>query len=279
MNARKAMIEEGLAYSSVRRQSTLLDVCRSGLYYTTSVETEENLRIMRYLDAQYLKTPFYGERRLLSILQQEGYRVNIKRLRRLMRTVRWRTLYPKRRTTISDGKAHKYPYLLRDLQITRSNQVWAIDITYIPMKRGFMYLFAIIDLYSRYVVGWSVSNTMTAEWCSGVLEEAMSRYGKPEIINGDQGSQFTSDCYIELLKTRGIEISMDGKGRAMDNIFIERLWRSVKQEYVYLNPCETGQELWRGLDKYFCFYNTERPHQSLDNQPPAKRYKPPAIAA
>ena len=159
------------------------------------------------------------------------------------------------------------------MNIERSNQVWAVDITYIPMKRGFMYLFAIIDLYSRYVVGWGVSNTMTAEWCVGVLEEAMSRHGKPEMINSDQGSQFTSDCYVDLLKTSEIQISMDGKGRAFDNIFIERLWRSVKQEYVYLNPCEYGQELWSGLDDYFLFYNTIRPHQSLGNLPPGVLYR------
>jgi putative transposase len=279
MSNRKSMIEPKLLESSVRRQCTLLGVCRSGVYYTSSLETEENLSIMRYLDAQYLKTPFYGERRLLSILQQEGYCINIKRLRRLMRVVRWRTLYPQRRTTIPCSKAHKYPYLLGGLNIERSNQVWAIDITYIPMKRGFMYLFAIIDLYSRYVVGWSVSNTMTSEWCVETLEDAIAQHGKPDIINSDQGSQFTADSYIELLKTNGIHISMDGKGRALDNVFIERLWRSVKQEYVYLNPCETGQELWYGLNEYFRFYNTERPHQSLDNQPPGARYRPLEKAA
>jgi len=264
---------------SVRRQCDLLSVSRSGLYYTPSVETEENLQLMQFLDSQYLKTPFYGERRLLSILREAGYRINIKRLRRLMQVVRWRTLYPKRQTTVSDAKAEKYPYLLNGLEVERNNQVWAIDITYIPMKRGFMYLFAVIDLYSRYVVGWSVSNTMTAEWCVEVLEEAISRYGKPDIINSDQGSQFTSDCYIQLLKANEIQISMDGKGRALDNIFIERLWRSVKQEYVYLNPCETGQELWAGLNEYFRFYNTERPHQSLNNQPPKKRHNPLEEAA
>jgi putative transposase len=165
------------------------------------------------------------------------------------------------------------------LKIERNNQVWGIDITYIPMRRGFMYLFAVIDLYSRYVVGWGLSNTMTAEWCACVLEEAIVSHGKPEIINSDQGSQFTSDCYTELLKTNEIQISMDGKGRAMDKIFIERLWRSVKQEYVYLNPCETGQELWHGLNDYFRFYNTERPHQSLVNMPPAKLYCPLEKAA
>jgi len=272
MNERRTMIETERIYPGIRRQCTLLGVCRSGLYYTPSVETDKNLSIMRYLDAQYFKTPFYGERRLLSILRKEGYRINIKRLRRLMRTARWRTIYPKRRTTISIESARKYPYLLRELKAERSNQIWAIDITYIPMKRGFMYLFAIIDLYSRYVIDWSLSNTMTAEWCTSVSKEAISRYGKPEIINSDQGSQFTADSHIELLKSNGIQISMDGKGRAMDNIFIERLWRSVKQEYVYLNPCDTGQELWRGLDEYFRFYNKERVHQSIDNMTPEKVY-------
>jgi putative transposase len=273
------MIEHGFDDTSLRRQCTLLNVCRSGLYYTPSEESGENLHILRFMDGQYMKTPFYGERRLLTILRQEGYRINIKRLRRLMKTVRWRTLYPKRRTTISDRAALKYPYLLKDMNIERSNQVWAVDITYIPMRRGFMYLFAIIDLYSRYVVGWSVSNTMTAEWCVGTLQEAISRHGKPEIINSDQGCQFTAECYVDLLKTNGIQISMDGKGRALDNVFIERLWRSVKQEDVYLNPCETGLELWRGLDDYFRFYNRERPHQSLDNLPPEVKYRPIKRAA
>ena len=279
MKERKAMIESGTGETSIRRQCGLLGVCRSGLYYTPSTESEENLQILRFLDAQYLKTPFYGERRLHSILLQEGFRINRKRLRRLMEVVRWRTLYPHRRTTISDHRALKYPYLLRDLNIERSNQVWGIDITYIPMKHGFMYLFAIIDLYSRYVVGWSVSNTMTAEWCVHTLEEAIVRHGKPEMINSDQGSQFTADCYVELLKRNEIEISMDGRGRALDNVFIERLWRSVKQEYVYLHPCETGHELWRGLEGYFRFYNRERPHQSLDHLPPERRYRPMGEAA
>jgi putative transposase len=274
MNERKSMIEPSSDDASLRHQCSLLGVCRSGLYYTPSVETEENLNILLFLDAQYLKTPFYGERRLLSILRREGYPINIKRLRRLMEAVRWQTLYPERRTTVSDRRALKYPYLLKDLNVERSNQVWEIDITYVPMRRGFMYLFAIIDLYSRYVAGWSLSNTMSAEWCVSALEQAISCHGKPEIINSDQGSQFTAGCYLELLKTKGIQISMDGRGRALDNVFIERLWRSVKQEYVYLNPCETGQELWRGLNDYFRFYNRERPHQSINNVPPGERYHP-----
>jgi putative transposase len=273
------MIEKRKKEISLRRQCLLLNVSRSSLYYTPSLETEENLQILRFMDAQYLKIPFYGERRLLSILRDAGYGINIKRLRRLMKVVRWRTLYPQRKTTLSDKKAAKYPYLLKGLKVERKNQVWAIDITYIPMKCGFMYLFAIIDLYSRYVVGWSLSNTMTSEWCVETLKEAITRNGKPEIINSDQGSQFTADCYIDLLKENEIQISMDSKGRALDNIFIERLWRSVKQEYVYLNPSETGMELWRGLSGYFQFYNAERPHQSLNNVPPKRVYSPQEKAA
>lgn len=274
MKNRKGMIDRKLKVPSVRRQCQLLSVCRRGLYYEPRGETEENLAIMRILDAQYLETPFYGERRLLALLWAKGYNINVKRLRRLMKIVRWRTLYPKKRTTLPDEKAHKYPYLLRDLQAGYRNQVWAIDITCIPMKRGFMYLFAVIDIYSRYVVGWALSNSMTSEWCVGVLQEAIKRYGKPEIINSDQGCQFTSDTYIDFLKASEVKISMDGKGRALDNVFIERLWRSVKQEYVYLNPCETGSELWHGLNRYFLFYNKKRPHQSLKKMPPEQIYFP-----
>jgi putative transposase len=268
------MIDRESKKPSVFRQCALLSVCRSGIYYVPRGETKENLEILRMLDAQYLETPYYGERRLLATLLSTGYRISVKRLRRLMRLVRWRTLYPKRRTTLPDWKALKYPYLLRDLKIDHPNQVWAIDITYIPMKNGFMYLFAVIDLYSRYVVGWDLSNSMTTEWCVSVLREAIVRNGKPEIINSDQGCQFTSDKYIEFLKKNDVQISMDGKGRALDNIFIERLWRSVKQEYVYLNPCDTGNELWRGLNRYFQFYNTKRLHQTLNYLTPNKLYFP-----
>lgn len=258
---------------SVRHQCLLLGLCRGSIYYTPSTESEENLMIMEMLDKQYKITPFYGELRLQAWLDGEGYHVNIKRLRRLMRLVRWRTLYPQRRTTHADANAYKYPYLLKGLEIVCPNQVWELDISYIPMKRGFMYLFAIIDVYSRYVLGWSLSNTMTSEWCCSVLEEAISIHGKPEIINSDQGSQFTSTCYLELLKSNDIKISMDSRGRALDDIYIERLWRSVKQEYVYLNPCSNVEELWRGLDRYFEFYNNERLHQSLDYRTPIDVYK------
>jgi len=275
------MIDSELKKPGIRRQCQILSVCRRGLYYKPKGESEENLAIMRILDELYLELPCYGERRLRAVLiLKYGYKVNMKRLRRLMRIVRWQTIYPKKRTTLPDAKAHKYPYLLGNLTVERPNQVWAIDITYVPMAHGYMYLFAVIDLYSRYVVGWGLSNTMTAEWCVDVLKEAIAQYGKPEIINSDQGSQFTSDQYINYLKSCEIKISMDGKGRALDNVFIERLrllseveiWRSVKQEYVYLYPCETGKELWDGLNGYFQHYNNKRPHQSLKYSTPEDFY-------
>jgi len=268
------MIDRELKSPSIRRQCLLLSVCRSGLYYAKKYEMEENPAILRILDAQYLETPYYGVRRLLALLRSKGYNINMKRLRRLMQIVRWQTLYPKRRTTLPDGKPLKYPYLLRDIKAEHSNQIWAIDITYLPMKSGYMYLFAVLDLYSRYVVGWNISNSMTSQWCAGVLQEAIARHGKPDIINSDQGSQFTSDTYIDFMKANDIQISMDGRRRALDNAFVERLWRSVKQEYVYLNPCGTGNDLWRGLNDYFRFYNTERLHQSLMYLTPAKLYFP-----
>ncbi len=175
--------------------------------------------------------------------------------------------------TSKRAKGHKiYPYLLRDLKIERSNQVWAVDITYIPMAKGFMYLVAIIDLHSRFVVGWSLSNTMDAKWCSEMYEQAIKRHGKPEIINSDQGVQFTSEVFTKVSKRHRIKISMDGKGRAIDNVFIERLWRSLKYEYVYLNPSTDGVELFEGIQHYFRYYNQERRHQSLGYNPPAERY-------
>ncbi len=190
-----------------------------------------------------------------------------------MREAGWHTLYPKRRTTCPGLDAHKYPYLLKGLSIVRCNQVWEVDITYIPMRKGFMYLVAIIDVYSRYVVGWDVDNTMSAEWCCSVLEETIRKHGRPEIINTDQGSQFTSQRWVSFLVSAGVRISMDGRGRALDDIYIERLWRSVKQEYVYLQVCEEGLELWHGMYQYFHFYNGERFHQSLGYKVPEEIYR------
>jgi putative transposase len=266
------MIEPNHEEISISSQCDLLTISRSRFYYNPKSESEENLAIMRILDEQYFKTPFYGTLRLTALLSETGFCVNKKRVRRLMKLINWQTIYREPRTTICDKTHYKYPYLLKGLKIERINQVWAMDITYIPMRNGFMYLAAIIDLHSRYVVGWSLSNSMTAEWCADVLEEAILKFGKPEIFNTDQGSQFTSEVFINVLKSNEIQISMDGKGRALDNIFIERLWRSVKYENIYLNVYETGIDLYKGLTIYFEFYNNERLHQSLDYETPAKKY-------
>ena len=274
VSERKEMVEPAYSALSISAQCVLLGLWRSGIYYMPSSEREENLLIMRILDEQYLKTPFYGVERLREFLLRKDYKVNRKRLRRLMRLIDWRTIYPEKHTTIADATKYKYPYLLRHLKIDRPNQIWAVDITYIPMRRGFMYLFAIIDLHTRYVVGWRLSNSMTAEWCVETIGNAVSRFGKPEIVNSDQGSQFTSDLWVNFLKENDIQISMDGKGRAIDNVFIERLWRSVKYEHVYLHAAQDGKELWQGLDKYFWFYNNERLHQSLGYKPPRSLYTP-----
>ena len=265
------MIDKEIDISLVR-QCELLDIHRSGLYYTPVPEQEENLLLMRLMDEQYLKTPFYGVRRVTEWLKAQGYNVNRKRVRRLMKLMRWQTIY--RKPNLSNPeKGHKiYPYLLKGLKIERVNQVWAIDITYIPMKKGFMYLCAIIDHKSRYVVNWSLSNTMTAEWCKTVVEEAIQKNGRPEIFNSDQGSQFTSEEFTSFLEKQEIKISMDSKGRALDNIFIERLWKSVKYECVYLHSFEDGISLYKGLDQYLSFYNRERLHQSLGYKTPEQHY-------
>lgn len=269
---RKEMVDPSCSLMSVSAQCRLLSLNKSSFYYIPTGESEENLSIMRKLDEQYFTTPFYGALRLTAILILSGYKVNIKWVRRLMKIVNWQKIYREPHTTISDKTHYKYPYLLRGLKIERCNQVWAMDITYIPMKTGFMYLTAIIDLHSRYVVHWSLSNSMSAEWCSEVLTEAIKKHGVPEIFNTDQGSQFTSEVFINTLIDNGIKISMDGKGRALDNIFIERLWRSVKYENIYLNVYENGLLLWEGLEKYFQFYNHQRLHQSLDYHTPKERY-------
>jgi putative transposase len=257
---------------SVTRQCKLLGLHRSGLYYQPRQESEENLAILRLLDEQYMKTPFYGIRKLTAWLKIVGYDINRKRVKRLMDLMGWQTLYRYKNTSKPDKQNRLYPYMLRGLSITRANQVWAMDITYVPMRKGFMYLCAIIDLHTRYVVNWSVSNTMTAQWCREVAEEAIEQYGEPEIFNTDQGSQFTSDIFTGTLLNRNIQISMDGKGKAIDNIFIERLWRTVKYEHVYLHVAEDGVHLYEGLKQYFDFYNQERPHQSLEYKVPEAMY-------
>ncbi|MDO1449175.1 IS3 family transposase [Rhodocytophaga aerolata] len=247
---RRKMIEPGHTLSLVS-QTALLGLHRSGLYYHPVAVDTEDLLLMSLLDKQYLKTPFYGYRKMTVFLQEGGYQVNHKRVRRLMRVMGIEAIYC-RPNTSQANKAHKiYPYLLKGLSITGANQVWATDITYIPMKKGFMYLMAIIDLYSRYVLEWSISNTMESEWCSQTLKKALTKHGKPVLFNTDQGSQFTADLFLEVLLSNGIQPSMDGKGRAVDNIFVERLWRSVKYEDIYLKAYEDGWQLEQGMDNYF----------------------------
>jgi putative transposase len=256
---------------SIVRQCRLLDISRSGLYYQPIGISEDDLTLMKLIDRQYLATPFYGARKIAAWLKSQGQRVNRKRVRRLMRIMGLKAIYRHPRTS-KPAPGHKiYPYLLGDLRITRPNQVWAADITYIPMAHGFLYLVAIIDWYSRYVLSWRLSNTLGADFCIEALEEALTK-GKPDIFNTDQGSQFTSEAFTGLLQQHGVRISMDGKGSYNGNLFIERLWRSVKYEEVYLKAYQDGREARIGLGNYFRFYNTERPHQALGYRTPAEVY-------
>jgi len=275
LSERKNMVKHDLKGLSVRKQCDLLMLHRSGLYYQPRGESELNLELMRLIDEHYLEFPFYGARRMHTWLTMDmGYEVSRNRIDRLYyKIMGLRCILPGPHTS-KRNKEHKvFPYLLRELKIDRPNQVWAIDITYIPMPRGFMYLTAIIDLYSRYVVNWSVSNTMTTEWCVEVVKEAVEQYGPPEILNTDQGSQFTANDFADyVVEQAGVKLSMDGKGRATDNAFIERLWRSVKYEYVYISPPEDGITLYEGIRKYMHYYNTERRHQSINNDRPKEVY-------
>jgi putative transposase len=263
---------------SVVRQCRLLDISRSGLYYQPAGISEEDLTLMKLIDRQYLATPFYGARKIVAWLKHQGYTVNRKRIRRLMRIMGLRAIYRRPRTS-QPALGHKvYPYLLSGMKITRPNQVWAADITYIPMARGFLYLVAIIDVYSRYVLSWRLSNTLDAGFCVDALEEAL-RKGKPEIFNTDQGSQFTSEAFTRILQQHGVRISMDGKGSYNDNLFIERLWRTVKYEEVYLKAYQDGREARVGIGNYFRFYNTERPHQALGYRTPAEVFSSTPVEA
>jgi putative transposase len=260
---------------SQRSQCELLCIPRTKLYYKSKSEGQVNLYIMGLMDEKYLKTPFYGFPRMLDYVQKAcpTWILNPKRVYRLYKIMGLKSLLPGPHTSKPNPKAtYKFPYLLKDIKIERKNQVWTADITYIPMKSGYMFLYAIIDLYSRFIVNWGLSNNMTAEWCTTITREAIYKWGKPEFFNTDQGSQFTSDVFINLLKEYQINISMDGKGRAIDNIFIERFWRTVKYEYVYINPTNGGYELYLGLEEYIRFYNFERPHDSLKKITPAETY-------
>ena len=256
---------------SVRRQGKLLEISRSSIYYQAVPESALNLHLMRLIDEQYLRTPFYGWRKMVAYLRRLGYTVNGKRVRRLMCLMDIQAIYP-RRSSSSPDKGHKrYPYLLRNLPITHVNQVWSADITYVPLLRGFMYLVAVIDWHSRYVLAWQLSNTLDGIFCLDALRQALSK-GRPKIFNTDQGAQFTADAFTACLLAANIRVSMDGRGRALDNVFCERLWRSVKYENIYLNQYDTVPQLQAGLRAYFDFYNHERPHQSLNYRTPAEEH-------
>lgn len=254
---------------SLSRRCDLLEIHRSGVYFKPRQESALNMAVMNAIDRKFMDCPFYGVRRMTVYLNEDlGYRVNRKRVARLYKKMGLQTIYPKKDLS-KRNKAHAvYPYLLRDLIIERPNQVWEVDITYIPLFRGFMYMVAVIDVYSRRVMNWGVSNTMDVEWCKEVYEDAISMHGKPEIMNSDQGSQFTSPVFTQVSIDHEIQISMDGKGRALDNIYIERFWRSIKYEHIYLNPPNGGIQLYEGIKKYIDFYNSERRHSCLDNKTP-----------
>ena len=267
-------MEPGNEQVAIQRQCELLGLARAAWYYQPKPENPEDLHLMRLMDEQYTETPFYGVLKMREWLKREHQIiVNPKRVRRLLRKMGLVAVYPKRNLS-KPAPGHKiYPYLLRGLKITRPNQVWSTDITYIRLSGGFVYLVAIIDWYSRYVLSWSVSVTLDNGFCLDALDEAIRKYGKPDIFNSDQGSQFTSTGFTDRLKAEGIQISMDGRGRALDNIFVERLWRSVKYEDVYLHDYATVPEAVLGLRRYFGFYNAERMHQSLDYRTPQEVYE------
>ena len=254
---------------SISRQCQLLELARSTYYYMPAPVSDEELELMKLIDQCYLALPFYGTRRIRDwLFDKYGLVVNRKRIQRLRKLLAIETLYPKRNLSLANQQHKKYPYLLKGLDIHRPNQVWSTDITYIPMAKGFVYLVAIMDWYSRRVLSWRVSTTMDTDFCIDALKEAIEQYGCPEIFNTNQGSQFTSVEFTSVLKANDINISMDGKGRWVDNVFVERLWRSVKYEEVYLNAYDTVAQAKQRLGRYFTFYNSERRHQSLNKQTP-----------
>jgi putative transposase len=257
---------------SVRQQCRLVGLNRSNLYYEAAGESEYNLLLMKLMDEEYTRYPFKGALKMTAYLKELEHNVNIKRVRRLLRLMGLEAIYPKKNLSKSQANHKKYPYLLNGLSITKPNQVWCTDITYIRLAQGFVYLTAIMDWYSRYVLSWRLSNSLDASFCIDALEDALMLYGFPEIFNSDQGSQYTSDGFTEILLANGIKISMDGRGRAFDNIFIERLWRSVKYEEVYLHDYFSVKEAKGNLHNYFNFYNFARHHQSLDYKKPAEVY-------
>ena len=265
---RKAMIAPDRPGLSLSRQCRLLSIGRSSFYYAPKGESAENLALMRRLDELFLKYPFYGSRQMVRQLRREGISSGRHRVRRLMRLMGLEAIYQAPRTSTPHPEHRVYPYLLRNLTVDRADHVWCADITYIPVRRGFLYLIAIMDWATRHVLAWRLSNTMDAGFCVEALNEAMAGYGKPEIFNTDQGSQFTSIDFTDVLKNANVTISMDGRGRCMDNIFIERLWRSIKYEEVHLKAYADGREARAGIGSWMIFYNFRRPHQAMNNQTP-----------
>lgn len=266
------MIERNHPTLSLRHQCRILNLPRGRLYYQPAQESEENLNIMRIMDEEYTDHPFYGVKRMVAILRRMGYTVNPKRVRRLLRIMGLMAIYPKKKGNYKHEKHLVYPYLLKDLIIDKVNQVWCSDITYIRLRQGFVYLVAVMDWYSRHVLSWRLSNSLDTSFCLEALEEALWNFGHPNIWNSDQGSQYTSESLTRRLLAEKVQISMASKGRAYDNIFIERLWRSVKQEEVYIHDYEDVGDARRSLEAYFRFYNEERPHQGLDYRTPYEVY-------
>ena len=266
------MVDQGHASLSIRSQCRLLSISRSSYYFHPKGESSENLVFMKRIDDLYLSHPYYGSRRMTYVLRQEGFGVSRHRVQRLMRLMGIQAIHPKPKTSLGNKEHRVYPYLLRDLAIDRPNQVWCSDITYIPMRRGFIYLTAIMDWHSRKVLSWKLSNTLDARFCVEALEEALQTYGNPEIFNTDQGAQYTSEDFTSVLKSHEIKISMDGKGRWMDNVMIERLWRSLKQECIYLQEFDSIKELKKALQNWFIFYNHERPHVTFKGRKPNEIY-------
>jgi putative transposase len=267
----RALIEAAHPQLSVRRQCELLGLNRATLYYQPAAETPENLGLMRLIDKQYTDCPYFGSRKMAVWLRGLGYEVNRKRVQRLMGLMGLEAIYPRPKLSLP-GQGHKvYPYLLRGVEVVRPDQVWSTDITYVPLPTGFMYLAAVIDWFSRYVISWRLSNTLDGSFCLEMLDEALGT-GTPEVFNTDQGAQFTQAAWTGRLESAGVKVSMDGKGRCLDNVFVERLWRTVKYEDIYIRGYETVKALSAGLRGYFPFYNEGRPHQSLDYRTPAEVY-------
>ena len=266
------MIDPANRKLSISRQCRLLKLNRSTFYYKKRPIKSMDLKLMKLIDEQYLKIPSWGSRSMRNHLRRLGYKVNRKRVQRLMRIMGLEAIYPKPKTSRPHPGHKVYPYLLRGVTIDRPNQVWAADITYIPMSRGFMYLVAVMDWHSRKILSWRLSNTLEADFCVEAVEDAISQHGTPEVFNTDQGAQFTSQAFTNLLKDHDIKISMDGRGRVLDNIFIERLWWTLKYQYLYLWSFDNGSQLRQGLDQWFHFYNQERSHQALDNLTPDEVY-------